>query len=194
VVRPDSIKNGLLSYNNLIILVEMGVIDAPIQRVQGSSIDVTLDRYIRTENMRGGHYGVTKLYDGESLPTVEKDLLSDEFENGVYRVMANEFFLASTSETLNLPSWITAEFRLKSSIGRSGIDHALAVYCDPYFCGKVTLELKNNTQFRKMDIQVGMPIGQISFTAHDEVPCDKGYAVRGQYMNQDKVTPSRGVK
>jgi len=189
----ELIQDGLLSYDDLLVLVENGVIDVPIENINGSSVDVTLDRYIRTEDMSSGRYGVTKLYDGESIPTVERDLLSTEFD-GIYRVMANEFLLASTAETLNLPSWITAEFRLKSTIGRNGMDHALAVYCDPWFCGKVTLELKNNTQFRKLDIQVGMKIGQISFTAHQPVPKNKGYAVRGQYMNQARVQPSKGVK
>lgn len=185
------ISKGLLSYNDLVILVELGIIDANLDKVQGSSIDVVLDNFIRVE-VFGSAMDKVRLGKRESIETTE--ICLDNDNNGEYALMPNAFILASTAETINLPSWLSAEFRLKSTIGRNGLDHALAVWCDPYFKGKVTLELKNNTQFKKLVINSGMPIGQIAFTKHSPLPFGNGYAAKGQYMNQSKVTESKGVR
>lgn len=180
------ISNGLLSYNDLCILVELGVIDAPINHVNGSSIDVTLDKYIRVEDMSGGMDKVD-LMAGETIKTKEIEL-------GNYYAMPSATLLASTAETLNLPSWLSCNFYLKSSVARSGINHNLATWVDPYFKGKLTLELSNVTQFHKLILSEGMSIGQMVFTKHASVPYDKGYAVRGQYNGQSKVQESKGIK
>lgn len=185
------IPDGLLSYNDLCVLVDLGVIDALPCKINGSSIDVRLDNFIRVEKL-GSAMDKVRLGRRESIETTEI-CLSDE-KDGEYSIMPNAFILASTIERLNLPSWLSAEFRLKSTIGRNGLDHALAVWCDPYFNGTVTLELKNNTQFKKLVINAGMPIGQIAFTKHSSVPYEHGYAVRGQYNGQNKVQPSKGIK
>jgi len=40
---------SLLSYNELVKLVEDGVINEPIENINSSSIDLTLDRYVMYE-------------------------------------------------------------------------------------------------------------------------------------------------
>jgi len=181
------IPKGLLSYNDLCILVELGVIDAPINHVNGSSIDVTLDKYIRVEDMSGSMDKVN-LMAGETIKTKEIELTSYEY------MMPDAVLLGSTAEALNLPSWLSADFSLKSSVGRSFLGHELAGWCDAWFKGKVTLELKNNNQFHKLILSEGLKVGQIKFWKHSPVPRNKGYAVRGQYMNQTKVQRSKGVR
>lgn len=185
------IPNGLLSYNDLCVLVELGIINVPLDKIQGSSVDVTLDRFIRPEKL-GAQMEKVRIGKGQVIETIEHDLR--ELENQEYSLMPNEFILASTAETIKLTSWLSAEFRLKSSVGRCALNHILAVWLDPNFKGKVTLELKNDSRFKKLTINENMPIGQITFTKHSPVPHNKSYAVRGQYNGQDKVQPSKGVK
>ena len=191
VTEKDLSRNipyGLVSYNDLCILVEMGVINAPVENINGTSIDVTLDKFVCVEDLSGGMSKVN-LSKREGIKLKKPIDISD-----LGYMMPNSVLLASTFETLNLPLWLSAEYSLKSSIGRNFLGHELSGWCDPGFNGKVTLELKNNTQFHKLILTEGMKIGQIKFFKHPPVPIDKSYAVRGQYNGQDKVQPSKGVK
>ena len=182
------IPNGLVSYNDLCVLVKLGTINAPEDNINGTSIDVTLDKFICVEDLKSGMDKVD-LANGESIK------LTKPFElDGRGYMMPNTILLASTFETLNMPNWLSAEYSLKSSLGRNFLGHELAGWCDPCFNGKVTLELKNNTQFHKLILTEGMKIGQIKFFKHPSVPKDKSYAVRGQYNGQYKVQPSKGLK
>lgn len=52
-----------------------------------------------------------------------------------------DFILAATLETLNIPTFLACELRLKSTVARIGIGHALAVWIDPGFRGQITMEL-----------------------------------------------------
>src|SRR5574343_2036604 len=47
------IPNGLLSYSDLCVLAELGVINAPLDHINGTSIDVILDKFICVENLTG---------------------------------------------------------------------------------------------------------------------------------------------
>lgn len=181
------IPNGLLSYNDLIILVELGVINAPIANINGTSIDVTLDKYICVEDISNG-------MDKIDLANSQNIKLTEPFElDSKGYMMPDTIMLASTYETLNMPLWLSAEYSLKSSIGRNFLGHELAGWCDPAFNGKITLELKNNTQFHKLILTEGMKIGQIKFFKHTPVPYKKSYAVKGKYNGQMKVTQSMGI-
>lgn len=103
--------------------------------------------------------------------------------------------LAETVEVFNIPNYLAAEFRLKSSLARSGLDQSLAVWCDPGWHGSVlTLELKNVSQYHTLAFVAGMKIGQMVFFKGEPVPSDASYAVRGQYNNDKEVTQSKGVK
>jgi dCTP deaminase len=52
-----------------------------------------------------------------------------------YRLVPSQFCLAETEETFNLPSCIAAQFVLKSSRAREGLQHLLAGWCDPGWHG-----------------------------------------------------------
>lgn len=106
-----------------------------------------------------------------------------------------EFILAQTVEEFYLPNNIAAEFRLKSSVARAGLDQALAVWCDPGWNGSVlTVELRNNTRYHVLVLEAGMKIGQVVFFKGEPVPDEASYAVRGQYNNDKSVTANKGVK
>jgi dCTP deaminase len=179
--------SGLLSYTELVELVNSGVIDAPLSAVNGSSIDVTLHHIARREAM-GAAMQTVRLGKGETIETVEIDLHEE------YRMMPYSTLLAATVETLNMPLWLSAEYSLKSSIGRNFLGHEMAGWCDPGFNGTLTLELRNNNSFKKLILTPGMPIGQLKFFRHKSVPHENSYAVRGQYMGQNKAQPSLGIK
>jgi dCTP deaminase len=199
------IRNGLLSYNDLCVLVELGIIlrvqyiqgrddcyfiPIALERINGSSIDVKLDKYVRVEKF-GANIDKVRLHEGQSIETVEMNLMDS---GGEIMLMPGAVALASTVECFYMPTWLSAEYSLKSSLGRSFLGHELAGWIDPCFSGKLTLELRNNTQFKKLFLGVDMPIGQVKFFKHAPVPIDKSYAVRGQYNGQTKVQESKGVR
>ena len=62
-----------------------------------------------------------------------------------YWLAPSEFVLTETLETFNLPDFIAAQFALKSSRAREGLEHLMAGYCDPGWHGSVlTMQLHNS--------------------------------------------------
>lgn len=109
-----------------------------------------------------------------------------------YDLKPGEFILAHSQQIFNLPNNISAEYKLKSSMARIGLEHLNAGWCDAGWTGSaLTLELKNMTQLNTIRIKHGDAIGQIVFFEHEPVPADRSYAARGRYNNDTTVT---GVK
>ena len=178
---------SLLSYLELVDLVEKGVIDAPMENINSSSIDVTLGDTLLIE---------AKLPILIDLPEKKSAVFHELVmtEEG-YIVSPGEFFLATTRETFNLPNDIVAEFVLKSSQARNGMLHALAGYCDPgWHNSKLTMEFYNGLRYQSLRIKPGMKCGQVKFYRVSEVPQDKSYATVGQYNNQQSVQASKGIR
>ncbi len=167
----------------------------PIGHINGASVDVRLGRvFLResspeTVSLRPNNY--VTLFDKGELP-MEKETLA--WGERLY-LQPGEFILAQTIEEFYLPNNIAAEFRLKSSVARAGLDQALAVWCDPGWNGSVlTIELRNNTRYHVLVLEAGMKIGQVVFFKGEPVPNEASYAVRGQYNNDKNVTGNKGVK
>ena len=180
---------SLISYSGLCALVGANVIDADPANISGSSIDITIGDTILVEDidMSGS---VVDLKEKESLNMKEFTIP----EQG-YLLFPGEFILASSAETFNLPNWVAAEYKLKSSLARSGLQHLMAGWCDPgWNNSKLTLELTNVTQHHSLLIKPGMKIGQMVFFACEPVPSDQSYAVKGQYNSQETVTANKGVR
>lgn len=177
---------SLISHNELVRLVKRGVIEAPEENINGASIDITLDKWLMQEVLR------------PTEPSVAlKDKKSVEFERvaAPYHLHPGQFILAASAEVFNLPNDIAAEYKLKSSLARSGLQHLMAGWCDPgWNNSKLTLELKNVTQAHTLFLEEGMKIGQIVFWRCDPVPDKQSYATKGQYNGQTSVTPSKGVR
>lgn len=183
-------KQMLLSYHRLLKLVRGGVIEgAKEEHVNGTSIDVTLGPTLWIEV--GGR-------DSRSVDLAKKERVPMnrvEIPPHGYDLLPGQFVLAQTREVFNLPSIISAEFKLKSSGARDGLDNALATWCDPGWNGSVlTLELKNNLQFNRLVLREGMKIGQMIFWEADAVPTEQSYAARGQYNGDRSAQPSRGAR
>lgn len=190
---------SILSYNELVELVEQGVIDAPIENINGSSIDLTLgdvfyrEEYIHPNNNYYGEPGYKNPHIELSKPS--QWMKKVEMENIICLCLQpGEFVLAQAREKFNLPLDITASYMLKSSQGRSGLGHQLAGHIDPGWEGYLTLEFMNVTRYHIINLRPGEKCGQVVFHRHTPVPLDKSYKVKGQYMNDKGTSLSKGMR
>lgn len=174
---------SLLSYKELCKLVEDGVI-GPVdpKAINAASIDVRLGGEIVVErNVENSNHAVD-IHKREVFPSYILPI------DGHYDMQPGEFILAHTLETFNLPNNICAEFKLKSSGARTGLENALATWCD---CGwsnsKLTLELKNLLRYSSLRLTPGMYIGQMIFYRVEDVPVERSYATIGRYNNDNSV-------
>lgn len=110
--------------------------------IQPASIDVRLGERFRTE--RGLEFVVPAGCCEDMVP--------------------GQFILGHTMECIALPADLAARVEGKSTIGRLGLAiHVTAGFVDPGFQGQLTLELKNLSAMRHIQLRPGMPIAQISF-------------------------------
>jgi len=181
---------SLLSYNELVDLVEQGVIDlVDLKDINGTSIDVYLGNEIMVEQAPNysESMGVVSLKDRGRLSMMKIDIT-----DGYYDLKPGEFILAHTIEKFYLPDNISAEFKLNSSGARIGLENALATWCDPHWNDSVlTLELKNFCNWHSIRLDHKCRIGQMIFHRSSGVPKDRGYGVRGRYNGDQSVS---GVK
>ena len=181
---------SLLSCTEILELIEQGVIqNADPANVNAASLDLVLGNKIQTEI---NPYKQPKL----SLRKREK-LYSQEIDitSSGYILSPGEFILAHTKEIFNLPNNISAEYKLKSSMARIGLEHLNAGWCDAGWHGSVlTLELKNMTQFHSIELHEGDKIGQIIFWRHKIIPKEFSYATKGSYNGDKTVSGAKKEK
>lgn len=146
--------------------------------VNPASLDVTLGSSIKVEGRVCG-------------PEDERVRWRDvDISNG-FSLAPGQFILASAAELIRLPNWIECQFQLKSSRAREGLEHLLAGYIDPGYCGELTLELLNVNQRHWIELWPGMRIGQLRFNRLEATPI-RSYAFTGRYMNDKGPVPSKG--
>lgn len=177
----------LLAYTKLLKLIENGNITGEAERVNASSIDITLGDVVYVErNMPRNVVDLAK----KEVPQMEKVQLNS---TGII-IPPGAFVLAQTKEIFNLPNNISAEYKLNSSLARAGLDHLNAGWCDAGWNGSVlTLEFSNTLQHQGLRIRPGMKCGQMVFFQHDEVPDYASYAVKGQYNGDTETQQSKGL-
>lgn len=178
----------MMTYHDLIALVERGVIEnVKPEQINAASIDITLGEIVLVEDIPS----VCDLTRKESprLRPLERE------PDGSWILHPGDFVLASTEQVFNLPDNVAAEYKLKSSLARSGLQHLLAGWCDPGWHGAtLTLELCNVLKSHPLRLRPGMKIGQIVLWECRPVPADASYAVRGRYNGQTAAQPSKGVE
>lgn len=188
---------SVLSYKRLCELVEQGVItNVKHDQINSASIDLTLGRYVLFENedLTRDPYAFVQ----PPLPFVSLKARTPlnthklDLRDGAWTLAPGQFVLAQSEQVFNLPPHISAEYKLKSSMARIGLEHLNAGWCDAGWNGSVlTLELKNMTQFHGIQLDEGVGIGQIVFYEHEPVPADRSYAARGRYNGDTTVS---GIK
>jgi len=108
-----------------------------------------------------------------------------------FMLQPHEFVLAETLESFKVPNVVAGQLALKSSRAREGIEHLMAGYVDPGYCGRLTLELQNARCMHPVALWPGMRIGQIVFHKMSLLP-NKDYSVTGRYQGDQKVQASKG--
>ena len=175
----------LLSHEELLRIVEQEIITpVDVKDINAASIDIHLGDTILWEDKQPGVVDFSK-----REPVAFNEYAMDE--NG-YLLEPGAFILAQSREVFNLPNWLSAEYKLKSSMARIGLDHMNAGWCDAGWNGSVlTLELKNMCNHHSIRIRPGDAIGQMIFFRHEPVPTQASYASKGRY-NGDKTV--KGIK
>lgn len=193
----------LLSYNSLMVaVVSAGVMQrpnpivhgalSPIDReqVNSASIDITLGDAIMIEKPYPGPNDSREI-DLRAREALVMDKFYMNRDKG-YVLKPGEFILAQSHELFFLPNNLSAEYKLKSSMARVGLEHLNAGWCDAGWNGSVlTLELKNMTEHHSIRIRPGDRIGQVVFFRHDMVPTDRSYGARGHYNGDTSVTGAK---
>ncbi len=174
----------LLSYTEICELIEQGVIEgAEYESVNSASLDIHLGGKLKMEKFLF-ELMLISLRDREPLSMCECSF--------PHTLAPGEFILTESREIFHLPNNISAEYKLKSSMARIGLEHLNAGWCDAGWHGSVlTLELKNMTNFHYIELNKGDAIGQLVFFKHTPVPEDKSYAARGRYNNDKTVTGAK---
>lgn len=179
---------SVISATGLHRLIDQGIIQGiSHEAVNSSSIDLTLGDYILLEKNPGKEAApVISLERRDPLPTIRVDL------DRPFLLRPGAFCLGFTQQLFFLPSHISAEYSCNSSMGRVGLNHMKACWCDATWNDSaLTLELKNETQFHCHELVAGMRIGQMVFMEHEPVPYEDSYARKGRYNGDHEV---RGVK
>lgn len=179
----------LLAYNELCDLVSRNIItNVKKEQINSSSIDITLGAKVLVERVGQKKRPIVTLRD--RLPLQTDEVILDG--KNLFCLVPHQFVLAQSEQVFNLPNNISAEYKLKSSMARIGLEHLNAGWCDAGWNGSVlTLELVNMTNAHAIGLQLGDPIGQVVFFKHEPVPEDRNYATRGRYNGDKEVT---GVK
>lgn len=175
----------LLSHEELRRIVEAEII-APVdvKDINAASIDIHLGDTILWEDDSEWHKVKTIDY-RKREPVVFNEYVMDA--DG-WILAPGDFILAQSVEVFNLPNWLSAEYKLKSSMARIGLEHMNAGWCDAGWNGSVlTLELKNMCQSHSIRIRPGDPIGQMVFFRHEPVAQEASYATKGRYNNHSSV-------
>lgn len=164
---------SILPHQELLQLIEAGVIDSRPEHVGPSSIDLHLADDFWVEAPTWAQVVRPGLGRGPDM----------RHSAGVAKLAPGAFCLAATRERVTMPADLTAVVYLRSTAARCGLDHALAVYIDPGFIGSITLELRNSLAVHPLWLYAGDRLAQIVF--HRHAPTDAPY--RGAYQG-DKGT------
>jgi len=181
-----------MSYNELHKLVASGAVTGIGGKdINGASIDITLGERLLVEK-RPAFVGAftSPRREGPALDTLEYVM----GEAG-YLLEPGEFILAHSQQMFFLPDNVAAEYKLRSSLARIGLNNALAGWCDPGWHNSVlTLELTNTTRFHSILLKPGDPIGQMVFYKVAPVPEERSYKVHGRYNGDNTAQGARSLK
>lgn len=144
---------------NLLKLIELGVIDALPENVGVCSIDVRLDNKLLIESKHPeGFYQEVDLMNGKKINT-HSCIIGD----CGYALPPGCFVNGYLKEYINMPSCMIARFTLRSIIAQNGLEHSLSDTIRQGWKGNLVLELKNNLKHHNFILRDGLLIGQLQF-------------------------------
>ena len=167
-----------LNHDEILELCESGYMkDWDKDCINAASLDVRLGSEILEEID-----GITLNYAQRDKPNMHSININKGFV-----MYPGQFILAHTIEKCNLPDDIAALFRIKSSMGRIGLEHMDAGWVDPGFNGSLTLEFKLMMERHRVVLKTGDRIGQLIFFRGKKVSEDKSYRAVGNYNGSNSV-------
>lgn len=120
---------------------------------------------------------------------LQRFCIADRCKEHPYLLKPGEFVLAETVEVFRMPEELCGMFCLKSSMGRQGLSHALAGFCDPgWHHSRLTMELHSLRKHHPIPLWPGMRLGQMVFYRMRSEP-ERSYAVTGHYNRHLTVMP-----
>lgn len=171
-----------LNHNQIEALIEQGHMrNVDLGCINPASLDLRLGREIKVEG--APQPGAAVDYRKRQPLTMRTHTLP---ESGIF-IHPGQFFLAHTVEICHFPDDLAALFRIKSSMGRMGLEHMDAGFVDPGFHGSLTLEFKNMTEHHTLHLRPGDRIGQLVFLRGEAVEADQSYKAVGNYSGHQGV-------
>lgn len=129
-------------------------INSIISQINPNSIDLTLDRHIMYP------HGSDFVFYGNDM----SDCWNYKYEHGDFLTLEpNQYVLACTREYILMPDDICGQLFTKSTLGRMFVNHMMAGVIDAGFVGKITLELKNDSN-NTVNIPFGSRIVQLVYS------------------------------
>ena len=158
------------------------------EQLQPNSLDIRLG----TDFSFFAGYNAQKTIDPKQ-EIQEEDVLDYSLEEkGAWiDIDPDDFVLAETIESFQIPNYLYAELKGRSSLARLGIEiHSTGGVIDSSFCGDIVLEISNNNR-RPIRLYPGMRIAQVVF--HElSSKCNNPYSEKdNKYQNQEGVVHSR---
>lgn len=161
------------------------IVDPPFHkdRLQPASLELTLADEI-----------LVSVQGSQDLVLTSFTELYETWNHGPWGYLnPGDFWLATTVETVQIPTDLVAQVNGKSSHARRGlVVHQTAGFIDPGFKGQITLEL-SNASMNGIKLTRGMAICQLVFMQMTS-PAQRPYGSAGlgsHYQGQQGPTPSR---
>ena len=115
----------------------------------------------------------------------------EESESDTFTLFPGEVILATTLEYVRLPRDVVCDLKLKSSLGRSWLNHSLSGWIDCNFQGQITLELQNLGPYPR-ELKAGLRVAQLVFMSMESEPrIAYGEGGKGNYQGQTGATRAR---
>lgn len=169
-------NNGCMMGNDFFLNNQNLIIPFQERNVSPASYDLTIAAETKSLDTNAVYIGNNFLNEYKDKPLI----------NGYIRLAPGEFALSSTREWVIVPPGMCAEITGRSSVGRLGLSvHITAGFIDPGFKGRITLELKNETDV-PIYIKPGSRICQIKYFTVDQ--CSATY--QGKYLFQKNTKES----
>ena len=165
-------------------LVLQGKIQASLEQVMPSHIDVTLSHEVLIETNNTDEVAREGLTFVPVVDLAKRETVAFEEKETPHVLAPNDFALFQIREWIDLPPNMSAEFFIDSRLARSCLDHTIATWLLPGWEGFLALELKNLAKYHSLLLTEGMSIGKI--VVHQHNLCEE---YRGSFNNQKQVRP-----
>lgn len=158
---------------------DLGISPLSQDSIQPASVDLRLgDHFLIVEDRQ------------MQIIDLNSEIKYRAIEGDQITIPPHSFLLATTMETIRLPSDLTAFVEGRSSIGRIGLFIQNAGWVDPGFEGQITLELYNANSL-PIRLEAGRRICQLVFCRMDQAAATP---YKGKYQGQRNATGSQVFK